>query len=94
MQQRKTKQPHLHFNLRHLIETRKKFTGDFSREENITGSNYPYLHYFSSTKSSLPSSQRSSRYKSSGKREGMEMAKTGEKKRFISTTVGVRTGIC
>jgi hypothetical protein len=29
---RKTKQPHLHFNLNYMLQTRKHFTGQFSRE--------------------------------------------------------------
>lgn len=62
---RKAKQPHLHFNLKHLLQTSKTFTGQFSRESNIQGSNFPYYNYFSSQKSSLPRTQKSIRNKGS-----------------------------
>jgi hypothetical protein len=60
---RKSKQPHLHFNLRHLLKTSKTFTGHFSREDNIQGTSFPYYNYFSSEKSSMPRTQRGVRSK-------------------------------
>jgi hypothetical protein len=77
---RKARQPHLHFNLKHLLQTSKKFTGHFSKEENIQGSNFPYYNYFSSQKSSLPKTQKSFRSKAS----------KVENDRYISATVGLR----
>ena len=64
---RKSKQPHLHFNLRHILQTSKTFTGHFSREDEIQGTSFPYYNYFSSEESSLPKTQKSFRSKNSGK---------------------------
>lgn len=79
---RRAKQPHLHFNLRHLLQTRKAFNGEFSREDNIQGTNFPYYQYFSSEKSSLPASQQSARSR--------HAERTSERQRYISTTMAVR----
>ena len=93
---KKVRQPNMHFNLNFMIQKRKTFNGDFSREQNITGTSYPYYNYFSSSKSSVPSTQRSSRYKTPRRASEITTAKTMEERsRFTSTTVGVRKGqIC
>ena len=59
----------MHFNLNHMLKKRKTFDGTYRLEENIQGSNYPYYNYYSSGRSSIPLSARSSnRHSRSGER--------------------------
>ena len=60
----KFKQPNLHFNLQHLLKKRKTFDGNFKLEDNIQGGNFPYYQYFSSGRSSIPLSARSTNHSS------------------------------
>lgn len=55
---RKGKEPHVQFNLTHLLKTSKTFSGQFNRSKQIQGSNFPYYQYFSSHKSPLPKTAR------------------------------------
>jgi hypothetical protein len=81
---KKIRQPHLHFNLQYVLNQRKSFNTQFIREENIQGCNYPYFSYFSSDKSPMPKTHRSSR------ESGTQQAKAQDKLRYIATSIGIR----